>query len=111
MTYNLNKGNFMSARSFKIDVTRKQSNIQVIKSDSKIDVKLHNTIVFSADKGVITLNSGGYRTVTTKTAINRAFSQLNLAYGVLQKKGQWFVSKRGQTELIEFNDGMKLNVE
>jgi hypothetical protein len=100
----------MSARSFDINKTTKQSNIQVHHKENSTYVTLHKTLVFSINKfGMIFLNSGGYRTNTTKTAINRAFSQLNINGQVSQVKGEWFVTFNG--EKIPFKDEMVLNVK
>ena len=100
----------MSARSFNIDKTAKQSNIQVIKETKMLKVKLHNTFVFClSEGGVIVLNSGGYRTNTTKTAINRAFSQLNIDGQVSQVKGEWYVTFNG--DKLKFQDSMTLSVK
>lgn len=99
----------MSARSFNINKTTKQGNIQVLRGDRGVQVTLHRTNVFILDyvNGVIELNSGGWQTTTTKTAINRAFSQLGIDGGVSQKKGQWYVSYNGQ--VFDFKDGMVLS--
>ena len=92
----------MSARSFDINVTRKQSNIQVTKTEQGINVFLHGHKVVNCCFNVITLDSCGWRTPTTKVAINNALSQLGRSERVSQVKGQWFIN--GQ----EFKDGMKL---
>lgn len=97
----------MSARSFNITKTTKQSNIQVMHHEGEIHVQLHRTIVFSLKlNGDIVLNSGGWQTVTTKTAINRAFSQLKINAGVSQVKGQWYVTFNGMK--YDFKDNMVL---
>lgn len=98
----------MSARSFDINSTRKQSNIQVIQEGETKCVKLHNTVVFGLNRSGMTLNSGGWRTSTTKIAINRAISQTISGYGVFQKKGQWFVSCPDNV-VLPFVDGMSIN--
>jgi hypothetical protein len=108
----------MSARSFDINKTTKQSNIRVTNNNSVTTVELHGHPVFSFIRlnQVIQLSSCGYRTVTTKTAINRAFSQLGLSYTVFQKRGLWFLNKRTEhenfytNEEIEFVDGMSINL-
>lgn len=100
----------MSARSFDINKTTKQSNVRVIGGLDCIVVKLHDTIVFTLSAGIrIYLSSGGYRTLTTKTAINRAFAQTRPEFSVFQKKGQWFVSDRKNNVEIPFVDGMIIN--
>ena len=71
----------------------------------EIHVRLHNTDIVSyrAD-GVITLNSGGYRTVTTKQRINQL---LPPGWDVYQKKHKWYVvAPNGEQE--DFFDGMKI---
>lgn len=102
----------MSARSFDLStLNKKQSNIRVSRESSSICVMLHQTCIVAINKGGATLNSGGWRTATTKVAINRALRQVqNLkGYTVVQKKGQWFVSKPDNS-LIEFIDGMSISL-
>jgi hypothetical protein len=68
-----------------------------------IAVRLHNTdiITFFPD-GKVVLNSGGWKTSTTKSRINE-FSGLN----IYQSKGIWYVSKPGDWEnSVLFKDGM-----
>lgn len=102
----------MSARSFDITKTTKQSNIRVTNNNSITTVELHGHPVFSFIRlnQVIQLSSCGYRTVTTKTAINRAFSQLGLNFSVFQKRGEWFLYNRSTNTQVEFNDGMIVNL-
>lgn len=102
----------MSARSFDINKTKKQGNVTVINGESKLSVILHFTEVVRFDKvqNKVFLSSGGWRTPTTKTAMNNALKQLESLTGqslpgVFQKKGEWFLSN-GQ----EFQDGMELAV-
>jgi hypothetical protein len=102
----------MSARSFDITKTKKQGNITVINGESKLSVFLHFTEVVRFDKvqNKVLLSSRGWRTPTTKTAINNALRQLESLIGqslpsVLQKKGEWFLTN-GQ----KFEDGMILEV-
>lgn len=93
----------MSARSFDIDkLNTKQSNIRVVMSGASKVVMLHNNAIFAIDNNGFTLSSCSWRTPTTKTAINRAFSQLHMNYRVYQVKGQWFLNK------IPFTDGMSI---
>lgn len=56
--------------------------------------------------GTIILNSGGWRTATTKTAMNQASRQDALGLRVWQEKGEWFVNFKNQS--IPFEDGMVL---
>lgn len=71
----------------------------------------------------VTLNSGGWETVTTKRKMNQAANQFALRFCVYQRKGEWFVDiKRNNGELsvhpdrpywlglaIPFRDGMTFN--
>lgn len=69
-----------------------------------IGVKLHATyvVVIHAD-GTYTLNSGGWRTVTTKSRIN----QFSPAY-VYQDDGEWYVNDGGFGNRVAFEDGMRV---
>jgi len=69
-------------------------------------VTYHNTKVVQWDTNTITLDSGGWRTVTTKTRMNQASNQFDLKFTVCQTKGNWSVSFDGKT--IPFSDGMTL---
>jgi hypothetical protein len=49
---------------------------------------------WDADR-TVTLNSGGWHTVTTKRKMVQASCQFNLGYTVYQHKGDWFVTVFG----------------
>lgn len=60
--------------------------------DGSLRVTYHNTDVVSVTPGgIITLDTGGWFTVTTKTRMNQAASQFGLRYIVEQKNFEWFV--------------------
>lgn len=68
-------------------------------------VRYHKTDVVSFNDDTITLRSGGWRTVTTKTRMNQAAHQFELGYSVWQRKGEWYVATPdGRT--LEFYNGM-----
>ena len=73
-------------------------------------VVYHQTTVVhvQADKG-IKLDSGGWRTATTKTRMNQASNQYGLGFRVYQTGGAWFVTWKGQD--LPFTDGMVLRAE
>lgn len=75
-------------------------NTWVVKMGDNYGIKLYDTIImiFKMD-GSITLNSGGYRTRTTKDRINE-FSGIQ----VTQENGLWYVHARDQVVL--FTDNM-----
>ena len=75
-------------------------------------VRYHNTDVvrFDDSRLKIVLNTGSWKTATTKTRMNQASNQFGLDYGVYQKKGDWFVDYKGKT--IPFiNDELILEVQ
>lgn len=63
-------------------------------------------VVVREDK-TIRLDSGGWRTATTKTAMNQASNQDCLGFRVFAKNGDWFVN--WQDRDIEYRDGMVLD--
>jgi hypothetical protein len=81
----------MSARSFTLDKKR-QGNITVLNSVGSTSVLLHGHEVVKIEADKIVLNSCGYNTNTTKTAINRALSLLNRNERINQKNFQWFIN-------------------
>lgn len=69
-------------------------------SPETIGVRLHNTVVVRIHSdGTYTLNSGGWRTVTTKARINE-FCPVRVS----QKNYDWFVSGE------PFHDGIRVRV-
>lgn len=76
--------------------------------DGTIAVRLHQTdIIQYKPNGDIILNSGGWRTVTTKARMNE---YLPRPYGVLQEKGVWYVqiTPNGWNKDLVYNDEMTL---
>ena len=63
-------------------------------------IRYHGTyFVLINDNGTFTLNSGGWRTMTTKARIN----EYSPVY-IFQRKGDWFIE-----EGVHFFDGVKVN--
>lgn len=56
-------------------------------------VVYHSTPVVSWGKDWVELNTGGYRSATTKTRMNQASNQYGLGYRVWQKHWTWYVDK------------------
>ena len=69
-------------------------------------VKYHATEVVRFNHERIILNSGGWRTSTTKTRMNQAAHQFDLGFSVWQKDFAWFVSFKDT--VIPFADNMEL---
>lgn len=77
-----------------------------------IHLKLHNTYVITwyAD-GRIELNTGGWRTVTTKARINE-FLGRETPWGVYQKNFEWFLScsdASNPVQIVPFEDGVTIH--
>ncbi len=70
-------------------------------------ITYHSTQVVIFSDTHIALQSGGWRTATTKTRMNQASNQFNLGYQVIQRDFEWFVEFGDKT--IPFSDGMVLN--
>ena len=75
--------------------------------DGTIRVTYHSTNIVTVNPdGSVRLDSGGYRSATTKTRMNQASNQLGLGFTVFQKDFDWFVVYKG--EIQDFEDGMIL---
>ena len=70
-------------------------------------VKYHDTDVVKFNYHEVILNSGGFRTSTTKLRMNQAASEFGLGYRVFQKNFEWFVQYNGV--VYNFIDGMVFN--
>jgi len=68
------------------------------------------TVIVKFSRDTVTLNSGGWDTVTTKRKMNQASYQFNLGYSVTQREFKWFVTlPSGKT--VTFVDGMTFKRE
>ena len=65
-------------------------------------VVYHNTPVVKFNGDKIILDSGGYKTLTTKTRMNQAANQFGLGFFVFQKGYDWYVDYQG-TRLTEWS--------
>jgi hypothetical protein len=67
-------------------------------------VTLHSTAIVKVhDSGMVTLNTGGWRTNTTKTRINQVANEWDLGFSVYQHDYTWYISIGGQSR--QFTDG------
>lgn len=73
--------------------------------DGVTSVTYHATTVVKWDKWGIVLDSGGWRTATTKTRMNQAANQFGLEFRVYQEKGEWYVDTPHDSGM-QFSDGM-----
>lgn len=73
--------------------------------DGQTIVTYHSTAVVRFTADTVTLDSGHWRTATTKTRMNQASRQFDLGYSVNQKNGGWSVTIRNGA-VLPFSDGM-----
>ena len=66
-----------------------------------MQVIYHSTAIVKWDNTKIILNTGGYRTVTTKKKMIQTSRQFDLGYSVFQKDFDWFIDFKG--EVIPFD--------
>jgi len=77
------------------------NNTRLVQVGSDYAIRLHETnIVTLKPDGSIILNSGGYRTMTTKSRINEHAPGIHIT----QDMGLWYVHVRNQ--MVFFEDGM-----
>lgn len=101
----------MSAKTFDISGNKKNfGNVKIKKTGLYTHVILHDTPVVSLNQlsNIVTLNSGGWKTPTTRTAINTALRQINgfEKVSVVQKKGEWLVLDLASGDIWSFEDRM-----
>lgn len=72
-----------------------KNNTVVLQGPRYLRVILHQTEVVSFDRKTrqVTLNSGGWRTVTTKARMNQTAREYGLGFSVRQSKGAWYVER------------------
>lgn len=102
----------MTIRNFKLD-NGVDGNTATMRLNNNLYVQLHSTIVFKKEGSKVTINSGGYKTVSTKTLINKCFNQLGINAYLYQKKGVWLVELNSQLDsclTVNFKDGMEINL-
>lgn len=80
--------------------------------DMGIGVQYHSTVVATyVRSGVVKLDSGGWRTATTKLRMNQFSSQYcHNAFSVYQHKGEWFVHVGRDNQTLPFEDGMEVTL-
>lgn len=69
----------------------------------KIVLSLHGNQIAIKENGFLTLNSCGYKTLTTKARLNAVLN--HYGFNVSQKAGKWFLNGS-----IEFYDDIKIDL-
>jgi len=70
-------------------------------------VTLFRTVVVRFNQQKVILNSGGWKTITTKARMNQVSNQFGLGFQVWQEDFKWFVRTPGG-EVVRFEDGMEM---
>ena len=64
--------------------------------NGKVIIRYHATDVVTFDAYKITLDTGGWRTVTTKRRMNQASEAFGLGYTVYQQSWDWYAVHNGK---------------
>lgn len=80
--------------------------LEIDHGNGKSSIRLHDTDILTFENGKVTLDSGGWQTVTTKQRLNRF---LPSGYRITQKNFEWFVNTPNGGK-VAFSDGMTLAV-
>lgn len=67
-------------------------------------VYLYRTCIVTINHDCMRLNSGNFKTVTTKNRMNLAMQTFSLPYRVYQREGLWYVWNYQTKETIDFYD-------
>ena len=86
-----------------------------VDADGWRHVRYHATRVVSWRENLngsvdVILDSGGWRTVTTKQRMNEVSAKYGFGFVVSSLRGAWFVWLREENKNISFKDGMKFTV-
>ena len=81
---------------------KRKGNTKVRTENGKTIVGLHDTDIVEFDENTITLNTGGWKSITTKQRMNQASFEFDLGYTIMQKNYEWFIEYKGET--IPFTD-------
>jgi hypothetical protein len=92
-----------------------RNNTTVRSSGEELVCILHRTTIVCKRGNTVWLNSGGWRTVTTKTRMNQFANQYcGGSFRVFQDKGEWYVSRKGNLTglnyVVPFEDGMEFTL-
>ena len=69
---------------------------RVLTEEEKTRVYFYDTPVVAFDYKTIELNTGGWRTRSTKVRMNQASQEFGLGFRVFQKAQDWFVEHHGE---------------
>jgi hypothetical protein len=65
-------------------------------------VQYAKTIIVKWNASEIILDTGGWKSVTTKRKMNQTANQFNLGFSIFQRKGTWYVQKDEWPQPLEY---------
>ena len=65
----------------------------VFYKDGTEAIRFHNTDILFVKDGIVTLNSGGWKTATTKDRINGFLRHFDVPFYIQQRNHQWFIAQ------------------
>jgi len=74
---------------------------QVLSDGDKTRVFFHDTPVVTFNEKTIELNTGGWRTRSTKVRMNQASQEFGLGFRIFQQKKDWFVDYKSESRPFE----------
>ena len=72
-----------------------------------VNYQATRVVLANGNTGTVRLDSGGWKTQTTKTRMNQFANQYGMKFHVYQLRGEWYVETPSGT--IEFTDGMEFS--
>ena len=79
-----------------------------VHDDNYTVVLFHTTPVVKFNDEEIILNSGGWKTSSTRARMNQTSNQYDLGFVVRQERGDWIVYIDSRDQAILFTDGMTI---
>lgn len=83
------------------------STVEYVRADGSRCVRYHHTDVVAVRRGVVTLDSGGWRTVTTKERIN---AHNGSGLYVYSDRGEWIVKDCETGAEVAYRDGLRFRL-
>lgn len=65
--------------------------LRIVYKDGRVAIRFHQTDIISEQDGLVTLNSGGYKTVTTKDRISEYLLWFGVPFYISQRNHQWYI--------------------
>lgn len=79
--------------------------------NGKVSVRLWNTEIALVLKGQMVLNSGGYRTPTTKSRLNALLQGMGSNWRIYQQNFQWWLRSTRVPVKRRFLDGIAIEIQ